>query len=583
VRIAAHRSISQPSTAPLEKDSTPAGASFFEVLAGAVGQPAQSSAKAGITAPRFALPANPDAEAASEQTQPRIASSSKDSVNVPNEIPQAALKSADQKPASGKTPVAPAQSHSNLNASGRDVKPRTLSIDPSASTTPPVVPFPTQLVATPVASIASPQLPVPAETNSDAQSQKSTTGPVEKSVKSVDIPAVTGAGRTQFVSVPVAPSPAPEMPASAEVKSGTQSLSSTDRAVQAFTQSNDKPAAAGAATQSGSQDKSEAPVQKTIAQSAQSPEVDAGKSAPASKVPQPANSAAFSIAPAVLPVAVSPDIVALPNMTFAPSFEDLSLPLSKNAQNNKTTDGSLAKISDAAPTADVKKTNQSQAGASSAGSSPNNVPASGQPATRPQADASQTAPATPKLVDAGSAQIQAIVTQGPIHEAAPSHSHSEMPAVASAANHQPMQADAAESATPSGINTANLIQKMSESEMRVGMHSAEFGDISIRTSVSQQQMTAQISVDHGDLGKAISAHIPAMEAKLGGELGLRALVEVNPGGMQFSGERGYSSQREQKALTPAVQTEGIATSTEVDHAGVRLVTAVDQYRLDIRA
>jgi len=75
------------------------------------------------------------------------------------------------------------------------------------------------------------------------------------------------------------------------------------------------------------------------------------------------------------------------------------------------------------------------------------------------------------------------------------------------------------SAAAAGINSARLIQTMSESEMRVGMHSAEFGDISIRTSVSQQQLTAQISVDHSELGSAISAHLPSLQSKLGSEFG----------------------------------------------------------------
>lgn len=129
---------------------------------------------------------------------------------------------------------------------------------------------------------------------------------------------------------------------------------------------------------------------------------------------------------------------------------------------------------------------------------------------------------------------------------------------------------------------------MSQSEMRVGMHSAEFGEISIRTSVTPQQMMAQISVDHGDLGKAISAHIPAMEQKLGGETGLRALVEVNQGAMSFSGERGYSSQREQKSNAAAAQSDGAQSSAEIDQQvlreGSRTATApAGGYRLDIRA
>lgn len=147
------------------------------------------------------------------------------------------------------------------------------------------------------------------------------------------------------------------------------------------------------------------------------------------------------------------------------------------------------------------------------------------------------------------------------------------------------QSNAAASGATSGINSARLIQSMNETEMRVGMHSSEFGDISIRTMVSQQQMQAQISVDHNELSSALSAHIPAMQAKLGNEYGLHASIEVSQNGASFtSGERGQSSQRDQKAFVPSVQVEGATASTETDRIVLRAPSvSVMSDRLDIRA
>lgn len=45
-------------------------------------------------------------------------------------------------------------------------------------------------------------------------------------------------------------------------------------------------------------------------------------------------------------------------------------------------------------------------------------------------------------------------------------------------------ADAAEPATGTGIDSARVIQSMNQTEMQVGMHSADFGDISIRASLA---------------------------------------------------------------------------------------------------
>lgn len=137
---------------------------------------------------------------------------------------------------------------------------------------------------------------------------------------------------------------------------------------------------------------------------------------------------------------------------------------------------------------------------------------------------------------------------------------------------------------PGGINTARLIQSMSESEMCVGMHSVEFGEISVRTSVSQQQMLAQISTEHVDLGAAISAHIPSIQEKLGNDYGLHASIQVNQGGASFSNERGRSSQREQRASVLTLEPFNSGAPAEIERLTARVPkTSGDGYRLDIRA
>jgi osmotically-inducible protein OsmY len=144
--------------------------------------------------------------------------------------------------------------------------------------------------------------------------------------------------------------------------------------------------------------------------------------------------------------------------------------------------------------------------------------------------------------------------------------------------------NAAGTAASSGINTARVIQSMSETEMRVGMRSTEFGDISIRTMVSQQQMQTQISVDHSELSNAISAHIPAMQAKLDNQYGLHASIEVSQGGASFSGQREQSSQRDQRAFAPSVPLEGTAPAADMDRMVLRVPSvSVMSDRLDIRA
>jgi len=237
------------------------------------------------------------------------------------------------------------------------------------------------------------------------------------------------------------------------------------------------------------------------------------------------------------------------------------------------------KSSDGSNTVSAAKSSQSESSSSSNSSTSGNQSVQGS-----QADANQVTAIGSKAATTDPTQVSVIATQSAGHDAPVSHDRVASSGDTVHSSDHLAQADQADNTSTSGINTASVIQRMSESEMRVGMHSAEFGDISIRTSVSQQQMTAQISVDHGELGRALSAHIPAMEAKLGGDLGVHATVEVSQSGMSFSGEREQASAKEQKTYAPLAQNENAAGSVETEYTSVRVAaTTSDGYRLDIRA
>ena len=144
--------------------------------------------------------------------------------------------------------------------------------------------------------------------------------------------------------------------------------------------------------------------------------------------------------------------------------------------------------------------------------------------------------------------------------------------------------DSATTAGSSGINAVRVMQTMSESEMRVGMRSVEFGDISIRTSVSQQQLVTQITVDHRDLGNAISSHISAAQAKLGNDYGIHASIEVKQSGTSFSGDRQNPQQQAQRQSARSLQFPNGSVEAESNRTTPMPVSALnDAYRLDIRA
>jgi hypothetical protein len=169
------------------------------------------------------------------------------------------------------------------------------------------------------------------------------------------------------------------------------------------------------------------------------------------------------------------------------------------------------------------------------------------------------------------------------------HDHSSAAGTATSTSHRaeihsdgPASPEVASSTPAGGVNTARLMQSLQQTEMRVGMRSAEFGEISIRSSISQQQVIAQISAAHGELARAISDHLPSLQAKLD-HYGVHASIEVSQGGTSFGSERDQASARDQKPRGTVVQGESAAPVTQHEHSAARSDYTPDDGRIDIRA
>jgi len=141
--------------------------------------------------------------------------------------------------------------------------------------------------------------------------------------------------------------------------------------------------------------------------------------------------------------------------------------------------------------------------------------------------------------------------------------------------------------TPS-VSSAQLIQIMGSSEMRVGMHTSDFGAISIRTTVSQQQMSAQIAVNHSELGSALSEHISAVQSKLGSDFGMHAQIEVSHSDAGFSNGGQHGSQQQAPQQNQRTAPAFAATDSTVAFSKASTFTHLpvamsDSTRLDVRA
>lgn len=147
-------------------------------------------------------------------------------------------------------------------------------------------------------------------------------------------------------------------------------------------------------------------------------------------------------------------------------------------------------------------------------------------------------------------------------------------------------AEAAGRATAPGIDSARLIQTINQTEMRVGMHSADFGDISIRASLAQQQMMAQISVNHDELSQAMMTHLSTIQTKIGNDYGLQASISVHHQGTATAGQGdGQSYQQQQHPDTRASHAIDPAQLSvrEITAHPIPAAAADAGYRLDIQA
>jgi len=74
-----------------------------------------------------------------------------------------------------------------------------------------------------------------------------------------------------------------------------------------------------------------------------------------------------------------------------------------------------------------------------------------------------------------------------------------------------------ESSSPyptSVVHSAKLVERMGETELRLGIRAGEFGSVDVRTSMVRNQFTAEISTERGELGRALAAELPSLQNRL---------------------------------------------------------------------
>ena len=83
----------------------------------------------------------------------------------------------------------------------------------------------------------------------------------------------------------------------------------------------------------------------------------------------------------------------------------------------------------------------------------------------------------------------------------------------------------------SKVDAARLVRSAAGSELRVGVHSEDFGNLTIHATLGRDQLSAHISTESERLGAALSTHLSSIDDTLADRLGkglsLRTTVSVN--------------------------------------------------------
>jgi len=75
-------------------------------------------------------------------------------------------------------------------------------------------------------------------------------------------------------------------------------------------------------------------------------------------------------------------------------------------------------------------------------------------------------------------------------------------------------AEIASAYPPSLVHSAKLVERIGEAELRLGIRAGEFGSVDIRTSMVRNQFTAEIAVERGELGRAMTAELHGLQSRL---------------------------------------------------------------------
>lgn len=101
------------------------------------------------------------------------------------------------------------------------------------------------------------------------------------------------------------------------------------------------------------------------------------------------------------------------------------------------------------------------------------------------------------------------------------------------------------------IQSARLVQTASQAEMRVGLQSQEFGNITIHTAAAGQTLSAQISVEHPELARELASRLSETQSSFGANPSVEVRMSSGPQLSAGTGSDGGAASQNQQSYQEA--------------------------------
>jgi hypothetical protein len=134
-------------------------------------------------------------------------------------------------------------------------------------------------------------------------------------------------------------------------------------------------------------------------------------------------------------------------------------------------------------------------------------------------------------------------------------------------------------ALQSPLQSARLIERVGQSELRVGFQAGELGSVDIRTSIVHNQVSAEISVERSELRNLLAIELPHLQEKLAAHQVTVTNIVLNnqSGGGSADSRQAYR----QIAHTPQRSTSGPAESEAIPGAMSITESQIPSAQLDV--